>query len=493
MCTHKKFCLYNSALVVPYLTSYLMEKKARIAMVACPGVSHLIPLVEFAKRLVLQYHEFHVTLFIPTLGSPSPSMKAILEALPPNIDFTILPQVNMEDLPHNLHPSAHIRLTVKHSLPFLHEALSSLNSHTHLVALVLDLFSCDAIDVAKKLNLLSYVFFASGATTLSFCLSFPKLEESIVSSEFLDLTKTVNVPGCVIPFKVKDLPEPVLYERSNETYKLFVSLCERLWLVDGIMVNSFTDLEAEVIRAMQEKESNRDGPCVYPVGPIIQNESSNKVNESVCLRWLENQPPNSVLYVCFGSGGTLPHDQFNEIAYGLELSGHNFLWVVRAPNKSASSAYLVGQKEDPLYYLPQGFLDRTKGQGLVVPSWAPQIEVLGHGSTGGFLSHCGWNSTLESVVHRVPMIAWPLFAEQRMNAVLLTDVLKVAVRPKVVENGIVKREEIANVIKRVMEGHESLEMHKRIKELSDGAAAALSEHGSSYCTLSSLAQKWLNI
>ncbi|MQL05516.1 hypothetical protein EI015_25930, partial [Escherichia coli] len=134
-----------------------------------------------------------------------------------------------------------------------------------------------------------------------------------------------------------------------------------------------------------------------------------------------------------------------------------------------------------------GFLDRTKGQGLVVPSWAPQIEVLGHGSTGGFLSHCGWNSTLESVVHGMPMIAWPLFAEQRMNALMLTEVLKVAVRPKVDdESGIIKREEIAEVIKRIMEGDEGLDIRKRIKDLSDAAGVAVSEHGSSHRALSSL-------
>ncbi|XP_061370841.1 hydroquinone glucosyltransferase-like [Gastrolobium bilobum] len=470
-----------------------MDKKPCIAMVPSPGLSHLIPLAEFAKRLVLQHHEFHVTLLIPTLDSPTPSMKSLLESLPQNIDFTILPQVKIEDLPQNVSPATNMKLIVKHSLPLLHEALSSLNSHTHLVALLFSIFSTDALELAKQFNLLSYVFFSSGATTLSFNLTLPKLDETVFSTESLDLAKTVNVPGCVIPFKIKDLPDPVLNERSSQTYRSYLDVCQALLLVDGIIVNSFTDLEAEVIRAMQEKEANSDGPCVYPIGPIIQNESSNKVNESVCLRWLDNQPPNSVLYVAFGSGGTLPHDQFNEIAYGLELSGHKFLWVVRAPNESASSAYFRGQKENPLHYLPQGFLDRTKGQGLVVPSWAPQIEVLGHGSTGGFLSHCGWSSTLESVVHGVPMIAWPLFAEQRMNAVLLTDVLKVAVRPKVDESGIVKGEEIANVIKRVMEGHESLEMNKRIKELSDGAAAALSEHGSSNLALSSLAMKWQNV
>jgi hydroquinone glucosyltransferase len=173
------------------------------------------------------------------------------------------------------------------------------------------------------------------------------------------------------------------------------------------------------------------------------------------------------------------------------MSGRKFLWVLRAPSKHSSSAYFSGQKDDPLEYLPNGFLERTKENGLVVTSWAPQVEILGHGSTGGFLSHCGWSSTLESVANGVPMIVWPLFAEQRMNAKLLTDVLKVALRPKVDdESGIVKREEVSKAIKGIMEGDESSEIRKRIKKLSDGAATELSEHGSSRKALSTLALKW---
>ncbi|MED6117905.1 hypothetical protein PIB30_114398, partial [Stylosanthes scabra] len=171
---------------------------------------------------------------------------------------------------------------------------------------------------------------------------------------------------------------------------------------------------------------------------------------------------------CFGSGGTLSQEQVNEIAFGLELSGHKFLWVVRVPSEIPNSGYVIGQKEDPIQYLPAGFVNRTKEQGLVVPSWAPQIEILAHGSTGAFLSHCGWNSTLESIVHGVPMIAWPLFAEQRMNAILLTDELRVAVRPQGdEENGVVKRDEIAKVVKRIMDhSEEGLEMRKRVQDLS---------------------------
>jgi hydroquinone glucosyltransferase len=138
--------------------------------------------------------------------------------------------------------------------------------------------------------------------------------------------------------------------------------------------------------------------------------------------------------VSFGSGGTLSQEQIVELALGLELSNHKFLWVVRAPSNSANAAYLSAQNDvDPLQFLPSGFLERTKEKGLVIPSWAPQIQILSHNSVGGFLTHCGWNSILESVVHGVPLITWPLFAEQKMNAVMLSEGIEVGLRPRVNE------------------------------------------------------------
>lgn len=125
-----------------------------------------------------------------------------------------------------------------------------------------------------------------------------------------------------------------------------------------------------------------------------------------------------------------------------------------------------------------------------MPSWAPQAKILGHSSTGGFLTHCGWNSTLESVVEGIPLIAWPLYAEQKMNAVMLAEDLKVASRPKADENGFVGRVEIANMVKRLMEGEEGKGLRSRMKELKDAAAKVLSQDGSSTEALAQVAGKW---
>ncbi|CAK9178550.1 unnamed protein product [Ilex paraguariensis] len=140
---------------------------------------------------------------------------------------------------------------------------------------------------------------------------------------------------------------------------------------------------------------------------------------------------------------------------GLELSNQRFIWIVRRPiDSNACGSYFGGDRENnPVEYLPEGFLERTKEVGLVVPSWGPQVAVLSHLSTSGFLTHCGWNSVLESISHGVPMIAWPLYTEQGMNAWFLEEEIGVAVKPiRVEQRSLVRREEIARVVRLVMEG-----------------------------------------
>ena len=132
-------------------------------------------------------------------------------------------------------------------------------------------------------------------------------------------------------------------------------------------------------------------------------------------------------------------------------------------------------------------------------TWAPQMAVLGHAATGAFWSHCGWNSTLESVSRGVPMIAWPLYAEQRMNAAILSEDTGVAVWPwpwaglEAAGGRVVPREEIERVVRMAIEGDEGKALRRRAEELKDSAAKALSDGGgggSSYESLARLAKEW---
>ncbi|XVF15709.1 hypothetical protein REPUB_Repub09cG0179000 [Reevesia pubescens] len=143
-----------------------------------------------------------------------------------------------------------------------------------------------------------------------------------------------------------------------------------------------------------------------------------------------------------------------EIAWGLELSQQMFIWVFRPPieNDASGTVFTVGNDSDGSQdCLPEGFLTRIRHRGLVVPMWASQAEILAHPSIGGFGSHCGWNSTLESLINGIPLIAWPLYSEQKMNAAMLTEELGLAVRPKVLtSSGMVERKELEMIVRKIM-------------------------------------------
>lgn len=454
-------------------------------------MGHLIPLVELAKLLVSR-HNLSITFIVPTDGAPSNAQKSVLESLPATISSTFLPPVDLSDLPEDARIETVISITVARSLPSLRDVLKSLVESTRLAALVVDLFGTDAFDIAREFDVSPYVFFPSTAMSLSLMFWLPKLDEA-VSCEYRELEEPVIIPGC-IPILGKELLDPV-QDRKNDAYKWLLHHAKRYRLANGVMVNSFADMEGGAIKAVQEEEPGKFNPPIYPVGPLVNMGSSSKAEEAECLRWLNEQPHGSVLYVSFGSGGTLSYDQINELAMGLEMSQQRFLWVVRSPNDSVANAtfFSVESQKDPFAFLPKGFLDRTKGRGLAVPSWAPQAQVLSHGSTGGFLTHCGWNSTLESVANGVPLIAWPLYAEQRMNAVMLTEDIKVALRPRHNdENGLIERQEIARVVRGLMEGEEGKKVRNRMKGLKDAAARVLSDEGSSAKALTDLVLKWKN-
>ncbi|XP_014497013.1 hydroquinone glucosyltransferase-like [Vigna radiata var. radiata] len=455
-----------------------MAKTTHIAVVSIPAFSHQASIVEFCKRLVHVHHHFQVTCIFPTIDAPLPATLTLLKSLPSNINYSFLPPINKRDLPQDALSAVQIQLAVSQSMPSIQHVLRSLLSTTPLVALIADLFANEALEIAKEFKLLSYVYFPHSAMAVSVLLHLPSLHQQ-VSCEYRDHKEAINIPGCV-PIQGRDLPSH-FQDRSSLAYKLILDRCKRLSHAHGFIVNSFSKIEESSERALQEhnRVSSSNSSGVYLIGPNVQTGSSNDPKGSECLKWLENQEAKSVLYVSFGSGGTLSQQQMNELGFGLELSGEKFLWVVRAPSDSADGAYVGASNDDPLQFLPNGFLERTKGRGFVVGSWAPQTEILGHVSTGGFLTHCGWNSALESIVQGVPMVAWPLFAEQRTNAVLLTEGVKVALRPKFNDSGIAEREEIAEVIKGLMVGEQGRLIRGRIEKLRDAAAEALKEHGSS--------------
>ena len=217
-------------------------------------------------------------------------------------------------------------------------------------------------------------------------------------------------------------------------------------------------------------------------------DASDKAERNECLErrvmaveWLDAQPDRSVVFLCFGSMGTLSAEQLKEMAVGLERSGQRFLWSVRNPAGSNNpKKYLEVRPEPDLdALLPQGFLERTKGRGLVVKSWAPQADVLRHRATGAFVTHCGWNSVLEAVAAGVPMLCLPLEAEQKMNKVCMTEDMGVAVELEGYMAGFVKAEEVEAKVRLVIEGGDGRQLRARAAARREEAEAALGEGGSS--------------
>ncbi|MFS7969207.1 putative UDP-glucuronosyl/UDP-glucosyltransferase, UDP-glycosyltransferase family [Helianthus anomalus] len=180
-----------------------------------------------------------------------------------------------------------------------------------------------------------------------------------------------------------------------------------------------------------------------------------------------------------------------EIAKGLEMSGVRFLWVVRSPPSDRDEDRFLPLPEPDLdLLLPEGFLERTKDRGLVVKKWAPQVAILNHKSVGGFVTHCGWNSILEAVCAGVPMVAWPLYAEQRFNRVVLRDEMKLALPMDESEGGLVTAMEVEKRVRELMEGEEGIVVREVAKVRKEEAAMAVSDGGSSRVALSKLVASW---
>jgi len=190
--------------------------------------------------------------------------------------------------------------------------------------------------------------------------------------------------------------------------------------------------------------------------------------------WLDAHPSLSVVYVSFGSIASLSSKQMAEIAEGLRNSGKPFLWVVRA-------------KET--WKLPATFADEVKDRGLIVP-WCSQLEVLAHPSIGCFVTHCGWNSTLEAISTGVPMVAIPHWSDQPTNAKYVQDVWRVGVRVRPDSQGVMRREEVEMCVRQVMEGEMRKEFKKRALEWSNKAKKAMGKGGSSDINISDFLSKF---
>ncbi|CAN6460606.1 unnamed protein product [Victoria cruziana] len=441
-----------------------------------PAQGHLSPLLHFSRLLALR------RLPVVFLGSSVHNRQARLRLQ--GWDLASFPSISFHDLPFPpcSIPDPDPESTVKfpaHLQPIfdasdrvrdpLDQLLAETSATARRVVVVHDPLMSFAAELGSKYpNVEAFAFRCIGAfSSLSFQLNQQKEPKAIRPN--LDL---VSPNGCF----------------TGEFLEFVHRRHRRVHLTKGEIFNTFHDIEGEFVQMLSRMPSYKNRR-IWGIGPVfpIQLEKISYPKPHM-LSWLDEQPERSVLYVSFGSISSLSSAQIYQLALGLERSGHRFLWVLHRADRGD----IFRKAADPDHIrLPEGFEKRVAGSGLVVRGWAPQLEILSHGAVGGFLSHCGWNSCVESLSLGVPLATWPLHSDQPANAQLVTEVLKVGVAvrrwvgPKE-EDEVVPAERITSAARRLMaDTAEAREIRKRSAKLRDAARRAWARSGSSDAALNS--------
>lgn len=253
---------------------------------------------------------------------------------------------------------------------------------------------------------------------------------------------------------------------TSVVHRIIYKAFEEVKRADFILCNTIQELESGTISAFQEKQPT------YAIGPIFPNGFTKSTvatslwSEFDCIEWLNTKPDGSILYVSFGSYAHASKRDIEEIANGLLLSKVGFIWVLRPDIVSSNETQI----------LPVGFEDEIKNRGLIV-SWCCQIEVISHPAIGGFLTHCGWNSILESMWRGLPLLCYPLLTDQFTNRKLVVDDWKVGIN--LCDRKSITEEEVKEKVNSLMSGKSSEELRRNAKKVRNTLESALDKDGSS--------------
>lgn len=450
-------------------SSWELERyKPHVLVVPAPTQGHINPMLQFAKRLV---SKSVMVTFVITEASRV-SMLQAQNAVPgeSDVQFETISDGFPLDFDRSKDTDAFIQMLVKMGTPALENLIERLNAQGNKISCIIyDSFLPWVLEVATKFNIPAAFFWTQSCAVYAIYHSFfsglEKIPEAIEISG-LPLLSESDMPTLLQPSNCY----PFMFQQAMDQFK---SLPKATW----VLGNSFSELESEEIDSMKSIAPIRT------VGPLIPSASLDGGNltdtasvahmwkATNCTDWLNTKEPESVVYVSFGSLAVLSKEQMHEIALGLKVSGYCFLWVIRPP----SSEVEINSEET----LPAGFLNETAGQGLVVP-WCHQLQVLSHASVGAFMTHCGWNSTLESVSFGVPMLALPQWSDQTTNSAYVERKWNMGMRLKKREaDGLVGKEEVEKCLKTVMESQLGGEMRKNALQWKKLSKEAMVKGGSS--------------
>lgn len=445
--------------------SNVQQKKGRrVILFPLPLQGHINPMLQLASILYSQ--GFSITIIHTNFNSPNPSNY-------PHFSFNSISEslweseVSTEDTISLL-----TVLNDKCVVPFqdcLAKLISNGDQEEPVACLITDAIWHFAQTVADTLRLPRIVLRTSSISSfLAFSAFQILLEKGYLAEQDSQLEKPVTE---LPPLRVKDIPIIVTHDARN-FHQLISAVVSKTNACSGLIWNSFEDLEQTELTRL-----HKDFPIpMFPIGPFhkycLASSSSLLSQDPSCISWLDKQAAKSVMYVSFGSIVVVNVTEFLEIAWGLANSRVPFLWVVR-PGAVPGVEWL-----EPL---PKGFLEMLDGRGHIV-KWAPQQEVLAHPAVGGFWTHSGWNSTLESICEGVPMICQPYLPDQMVNARYVSHFWRVGLHSE----WKLERMEIERTIRRVMVEAESQEMRARIMHLKEKVDFCLRKGGSSHQSLERL-------
>ncbi|KAI9082455.1 hypothetical protein K1719_035598 [Acacia pycnantha] len=336
-----------------------------------------------------------------------------------------------------------------------------------------------ALDIAEKKGIRRAAFCPAAAAQLVHAFSIPKLIESgIIEKNGTPLRKqTIQLSSTMPSLSTENLAWLNVGNLTTQKhiFELMMRNIKSMQVTEWLLCNSSHALEQSAFTV---------SPNIIPIGPLL---TTNPLGNSVgnfwpqdlsIMNWLDQQSPSSVIYVAFGSFRTMSPTQFQELALGLEVSNRPFIWVVQPD--------LIEGKNNDEY--PEGFEDRVGDRGRMV-GWAPQKEILSHSSIACFISHCGWNSTVESVSNGVPILCWPHFADQFLNKSYVCDVWNVGMGFEKDERGLITSDEIRDKIERLLNDEE---LKERAKHLKENVLSGIKQGGESSNNLDSFI-KWIKM
>eukprot|EP00253_Pinus_taeda_P011760 PITA_11760 len=457
----------------------LEYNKPHVLVMPYPAQGHINPMLLFAKRLASK--QMMVTFV--TTEEKCVRMLQAQDSLPgaSNSSMEVKFETISDGLPVDFDRSKDVDMVLdllsKMGGLTLANLIERLNAQgNNISCIVYDSFLHWVPDVAKKFNIPVAFFWTQSCAVYSIYYNFSRGLANL-RDETGKTVDAIEIPGLPL-LKVSELPSFLHPSNTKESLlrlvmDQFKPLSEATW----VLGNSFSELESEEINSMKSLAPIRTvGPLIPSAfldgrNPGDTDPGAHLWKTTNCMDWLNTKEPASVVYVSFGSLAVLSKEQMHEIALGLKASGYSFLWVVRPPSSKGE----INSEEN----LPAGFLNETSGQGLVVP-WCHQLQVLSHASVGAFMTHCGWNSTLESLSLGVPMLVIPQWSDQSTNSAYVAEKWMVGMRLKErSENGLVGREEVEKCIKIVMESQLGAELRENALRRKKLAREAMVKGGSS--------------